>query len=191
MINVVVEGASDQGMARALVEAAGGQVAKIVVKSGKTQLDPLIGNYNRAAIYSAWLILRDSDTKCPVALRRSLLNPAEQNANLELRIVHPMSEAWLMADAEGFAEFFGVNAADLPRDVEGLQNAKQALLHLCEKSRSRSLRNGLIAKSGHPGPLYTSILNEFAGTVWSATRAAQSSPSLRRAMEAVARLTSP
>jgi len=49
MINVVVEGASDRGIARAVVRAAGREVGKIVAKGGKTRLDPDIPKYNRPA----------------------------------------------------------------------------------------------------------------------------------------------
>src|SRR6266568_1792509 len=102
MINVVVEGASDRGVATAVLRAAGREVGKIVVKGGKTRLDPDLPKYNQAASRAQWVVFRDSDTDCPVNLYLKLTRALNVvSPNFLLRIVHPMSEGWLLADPEG------------------------------------------------------------------------------------------
>jgi hypothetical protein len=186
MISVVVEGRSDEELARAVIRASGHEVAKIVVKGGKTRLDPLLSKYNRAAIHAPWVVLRDSDTQCPATLRASLLAGIDTVAPLfHLRIVHPMSEGWLLADSRGFADFFQVRPSQIPKEPEALQNAKQTVLMLCAGSRSRSLRQDMVALGQKTGPLYTARINEFAATSWDVESAASRCPSLRRAVERI------
>lgn len=189
MINVVIEGESDRGVATAIVRAAGHELGKIVVKNGKTKLDPLIPNYNRAATTSAWVVLRDSDTQCPVELRTKLTAAiGTLSPSFLLRIVHPMSEGWLLADSDGFAEHFGIRAAAVPRDPESLAHPKATVLQLCAKSRYRAIRSDMVTNAGRTGPLYVVRVNEFAAEHWNVGRAAENSDSLRRAVERIRRL---
>ena len=160
---VVVEGASDEQVARAVVHAAKREVAKIVVKGGKTQLDPLLPRYNRAALHSPWVVFRDSDTQCPVTLRSRLTAGIDTlSPSFLLRIVHPMSEAWLLADRKGFAGFFQIKESQVPDEPERLQNAKLSVLTLCARSRSRVLSREIVAPGTRTGPLYTALIGEFA-----------------------------
>jgi hypothetical protein len=73
MINVVVEGESDKGMASAVVRAAGNEIGKLIAPGGKTRIDPLIVKYSQAALRSPWVVFRDSDAECPVRLREELM----------------------------------------------------------------------------------------------------------------------
>lgn len=190
MINVVVEGESDRGVAVAIVRAAGHELGKIVVKNGKTKLDPLIPNYNRAALTSSWVVLRDSDTQCPVELHAKLTAAiGTMSPSFLLRVVHPMSEGWLLADAEGFAEHFGVRAAAVPRAPESLSHPKATVLQLCAKSRYRAVRSDMVTADGRTGPLYVVRVNEFAREHWDVGKAATNSDSLRRAVDRIRRLT--
>lgn len=189
MINVVVEGASDTEVARAVVEAAGRQVLRIVVAGGKGKLDPRIPNYNRAAVQYPWVIFRDSDSSCPVELRSRLTaGMGGMNPQFCLRIAHSMSEAWLLADREMFAEFFGVAVSRIPPNPEILEHAKRTVLALCSQSRSRTIRSDMTTSRQQTGPLYVARINEFASTRWRPLEAANSSESLRRAISGIAQL---
>ncbi|HVX55003.1 hypothetical protein [Nocardioides sp.] len=189
MINVVVEGQSDEQMARTVVRAAGRSVDRLVIKRGKNRLDPSIRNYNRAAQHAPWVVFRDSDTQCPVKLHARLTRGiAPISPGLLLRIVHPMSEGWLMSDRRGFADYFKVRAVDVPLNPETLQNAKQTLLELCSRSRSRAIRAEMVTATGQTGPLYVTRINEFAASAWSVETAAASSDSLNRAIERIRQL---
>lgn len=190
MINVVVEGASDRGLASAVVRASGREVVTLHVKKGRTRLDRDLPNYNRAARWEPWVVFRDSDTRCPVELRGRLLDRVGRpNPGLLLRIVHPMSEAWLLADREGIAEYFSLSVSKVPSEPETLQDPKQTLLELARHSRSRTIREDVVIDDGaggvRTGPLYVARLNEFAQQHWSAERAARRSDSLRRAIERI------
>lgn len=129
MINVAVEGEPDREVASAVVRAAGRSVNLVRVAGGKTRLDPLIPKYNRASVQTPWVVFRDSDSVCPVALREDLgAGIAEWHPSFSLRIAHSMSEAWLLADPVSFSSFFSV-----PR------NQYPPTLSLCGTRRGLSL----------------------------------------------------
>ncbi|WLP92135.1 DUF4276 family protein [Gordonia sp. NB41Y] len=190
MVNVAVEGESDREAAKAVIKCVGHQVGKVVVAGGKTKLDPKIPGYCAAARNDNWVVFRDSDGKCPVELRATLGDalPTPPNSRFALRIAHSMTEAWLLADTVGFSEFFHVKASQIPREPEKLAHAKQTVLDLCRNSRSRGIRGDLVAAGTKTGPLYVPRINEFAGTRWDVRAAAERSPSLARALIAIADL---
>lgn len=186
MINIVVEGESDREAAKAVVRSVGKTVAKIVVAGGKSRLDPKIPNYNQAARRSNWVIFRDSDGKCPVGLRSELsANITRWSPRFVLRIAHSMTEAWLLADRAGFAEYFGVKVSKIPSNPEGVPHAKQEVLRLCSSSRLRAIRADMVRSSGENGPLYVQRINEFAAEKWSVHDAAMVSDSLTRAIRQI------
>lgn len=186
MINVVVEGESDREAAKAVVKSTGRTVAKVIVAGGKTRLDPKIANYNRAARQSSWVVFRDSDGRCPAELRTELTSAiATWSPNFRFRIAHSMTEAWLLADRQGFADFFRVRVGQVPVDPESLPHAKQEVLRLCGNSRVRSIRRDMVRSTGEAGPLYVQRLNEFAATKWDVNGAAANSDSLIRAIRSI------
>lgn len=192
MINIVVEGVSDTAAAERVVKSAGHLVGRVRVAGGKTRLDPKIPNYNLAARQEPWVVFRDSDSKCPVELRATLTaNIRDWQPGFLLRIAHSMTEAWLLADKEGFADYFHVSLDRVPTTPEALPHAKQALLNLCSGSRSRDIREELIASDGGAGMLYVDHLNEFAAGRWDIEAAAANSESLRRAIARIHELPGP
>ena len=88
---------------------------------------------------------------------------------------HSMTEAWFLADAEGFADYFGVSAAKVPANPESLAHGKQSLLSLCRESYSRDIREEVVAADGGAGPLFVDHLNEFAATRWDVEAASERS----------------
>ncbi|OZC50757.1 hypothetical protein CH267_22125 [Rhodococcus sp. 06-621-2] len=185
-MNVVVEGESDRETAKATVRAAGRTVTKVVVSGGKSRLDPKISKYNEAARRSTWIVFRDSDGECPVLLRAEVASSISVwSPNFSLRIAHSMTEAWLLADRDGFAEFFSVRVGRIPKDPEGVLHAKREVLRLCADSTARTVRQDMVRSSGETGPLYVSRINEFASTKWDAAAAAANSDSLARAIRSI------
>ncbi|AXA95950.1 hypothetical protein [Microbacterium sp. PM5] len=183
IVNIVVEGRSDEGAAGRLIEHAGHTVGRIIDKRGKTNLDPDIAKYNIAAHHGAWAVFRDTDSACPVELRQRLTAGIETYApNFRLRLAHSMTEAWLLADVSSFSSFFHVSAARITRDPDDLPHAKREVLRLCANSRSREIRRSMVAEDGDTGPLYVNMINEFARSHWNIDEASQLSPSLRRAL---------
>ncbi len=189
MINVAVEGESDTAAAKAIVSSAGREVHRVVVAGGKARLDLKIPKYNTASKHANWVVFRDSDGVCPVEVRNELTAGIAAVGNrFCLRIAHSMTEAWLLADREGFCSYFGVKSGQLPRDPEGIAHAKTALLELCSKSKSKAIRREVVTVDGNTGPLYVTRLNEFASTHWNVATAADNSPSLASAIAAIRRL---
>lgn len=183
MINVVVEGASDVEISKQIVHASGHGTGKTMVKNGVAKLDPDIPKYILAARRENWVVFRDSDGECPVQLRARLLGDRDSpSERFDLRIAHTMSEAWLLADREGFASYFGVSSASIPNDVEHITHAKATLLSLCQGSRKRPIRDEVVRHNGHPGDLYVYHINTFARDHWSVQTAAGEAPSLERAI---------
>lgn len=186
MIAVVVEGQSDVQMVHAIARHLARDIAKVVVKNGKANLDPDIAKYNRAAKQIPWVIFRDTDNECPVELLETLLRDVgELSQKFLLRLVPPMSEAWLMADIDNFADYFHLSKGKVPREPDALIHAKKTLLQLCSASRSRQIRDSMVKAPGKVGPLYVSTLNDFAANAWDVGAAADRSPSLRRALERI------
>lgn len=189
MINIAAEGESDREVAKAVVRAAGRTVNQVRIAGGKSRLDPLIAKYNAASSQAPWVVFRDSDSDCPVTLRNRLLSSVTLlSPQFSLRIAHSMTEAWLLADADSFADYFGVPVNRVPREPDHLQHAKQTLISLCVRSRSRRIRDDMTAPSNHAGPLYVARLNDFASTAWRAWEASSASDSLRRAINHIQRL---
>ena len=186
MINVVVEGESDRETAKAVVRSVGKTVAKVVVAGGKTRLDPKIHKYNQAARRSTWVVFRDSDGKCPVDLRAGLsAGISVWNSRFALRIAHSMTEAWLMADRDAFADYFRIKMSRIPTDPEGVDHAKREVLRLCAESRSREIRADMVRPTGETGPLYVKRINEFAADSWNVDDASAVSDSLARAIRQI------
>lgn len=189
MINIAVEGESDVEAARAIVSTAGHSVGRIVPARGKSRLDPKIEKYAQASAQTPWIVFRDSDGECPVELRERLFpHSAMKSQRFLLRIAHTMTEAWLLADRAGFSDYFGVPKSSLPTDVESVSHAKNELLRLCSRSRSRAIRREVIARDSGAGPLYVFHLNAFASESWSVADAALNSPSLARSLRRIAEL---
>ncbi|WP_420121754.1 hypothetical protein [Nakamurella sp.] len=62
-------------------------------------------------------------------------------------------------------------SAAIPRDPEAFPNAKHALLALCGRSRSKSIRTDVTATGSRTDPLYVTRINEFTSTVWNVAEA--------------------
>lgn len=187
IVNLVVEGQSDTEAAKAVVRAAGHTTGKVIPKGGQTRLDPDIGKYNEAAQWQPWVVIRDTDGKCPVTLYGDLVagGAGVLGEKFQLRLAHSMTEAWLLADRRGFASFFGISESTIIRDPESLAHPKQEVLRLCSGSNKRDIRRGMVASDGDTGPEYVAMLNRFAKAHWNVEAAVQSSDSLRRAVERI------
>lgn len=162
---------------------------RIVVCDGKTSLDARLPKYRQAAARSAWFVLRDSDRDqrdCAVALLEHLL-PEGPTAGLCLRLAVREAEAWLLADAEALASFAGVPLARIPRQPDDEMDPKRVLADLCRRSRRRHVREGVPSRPGSGrlvGPGYSAFVEEYC-EAWRPAVAAESSPSLNRALRAV------
>jgi hypothetical protein len=193
-INVVAEGDLDRIVAERLVTEFGGTVGLSRAVRGKSQLDPLIPKYAKAAEHGRWLVMRDldRDAPCPSALRDRLVSARPDT--FVLRFPVPMIESWMLADYGAIAGFLGVPATKISKTPEALTDPKRAIID-CVRTHSRRpyLRDAIVPRprSGlSEGPEYTALMIEFTGRNWNPARASESgrAPSLTRALSAVKRL---
>ncbi|QGV67977.1 hypothetical protein EGX35_01170 [Clavibacter nebraskensis] len=155
-------------------------------KRGKANVDRDVAKYVQASRSAPWVVFRDTDAACPVTISQKLLPHGDIAASrFQLRLAHSMTEAWLLADRRGFATHFQVSRERIPVDPEGVAHAKREVLRLCADSRSRNVREAMVTDEGEVGPLYVSTIDAFAREHWDVGAAAESSPSLRRAIERI------
>jgi hypothetical protein len=163
-------------------------------KAGETNPLPQIPGYNRSGEHLCWLVLRDLDhdddgTCVPDVLEVLLKGPPAPR--LALRLAVRAVEAWLLADAQAFSEFFRVHLQRLPDHPDSLDDPKRALVDACRASATRAIRDAMVPREGSGravGPEYTSTIHIFAADHWGIERATGGSPSLRRAVRCVERM---
>ena len=186
-VSAVVEGQIDEAVIERLISDAGAQTARVYVKGGRGPLLAQMQGYRNAARLGPWVVLcdLDQDQCAPQFVAAHLPVPDD----LELRVAVRAIEAWLLADP-GLARVLGIQQAQLPRHPELELRPKQTLINLARNSPRRRVRQDIGGRPGQPdpGPMYNETLIDFVNAAWNPLRAAERSPSLRRAMEAVARV---
>jgi hypothetical protein len=146
-----------------------------------------MAKYNVAARHIPFLVLTDLDTApCAPELLTNWL-PEQKAPLLFFRIAVREIESWLIADREGFAGFLGISSANVPRDPDALPDPKAEVFRLAKKSRSRSLKEDILpVAQSRVGPGYNDALPRFVRTAWNAESARNHSPSLDKALQALA-----
>lgn len=185
-VSGAVEGPSDEPVLRSIIEQRGGTVHRVQVQNGKPNLRRALPGYNAAARRSAWLVLVDLDREhtCASALVNEWL--PHPSPHMRLRVVVHQIEAWLLADAERFASFFGVKASAIPKDPDAVPDAKEKVIALVSASRRAALRQDMAPRPGsgrRVGPAYSSRLISFASnpdTGWRLNVAVNHSRSLAK-----------
>lgn len=180
------EGDTDFPVVEKLAADAGFEHLLPIDAAGKGQIDPKLAPYDVAARHSPWLVLRDLDHDAPCAptLVRELLPTASRW--MCFRVSVRAVEAWLMADADGFAKHFEVDRRHLPIDPDREKDPKATLVSLARRSHSTAIERAMVPAPGAKvGPGYETELITFGSEGWSLDRAAKRSDSLRRARKAL------
>lgn len=138
------------------------------------------------------LIDLDADTCAPLLLKKLVEN---KNDNFIFNIAVDEAEAWLMADREGFAAYFGIKLEDMPISHKTKQGGRKELTEMKFDSKSSwFLTHELIKKSGNSGfirqltpkdgaakgPEYNAGILPFIENGWSIDNARNNSDSLDR-----------
>jgi len=190
-VNVLVEGITDEAVARRLLAYAGLTCGTVYGKSGKSALLERLLNYNQAARFAPWFVVvdLDQDAECAPPLVRSVLpDPA---ACMYFRVAVRAVESWLLADVERLAAFLGVPATSIPPDPDAESDPKRTLIALAQRSPRSAIREDIVPRRGsgsRVGPGYAGRLIEFVMTAedrWCPSAAVQRSDSLRRCVEAL------
>lgn len=188
IVTVAVEGASDEAVVRKILRHVGIECGPVHVTRGKGRLDERLPGYNRAALFSPWVVVRDMDRDAPCAgglARRLLAHPA---GTMRFRIAVRAVEAWLLADTERIGRFLAVATAALPRAPDTIPDPKSKLISLAMQSRKRAIREDMVPVAhgtARVGPAYVARIIEFADGSWRPDVAARRSPSLTRCLAAL------
>lgn len=160
-------------------------IGKCYRKGGYGYLQKNIKGFNDAAKGTPFLVLTDLDkNECPLALIEEWL-PYPKNPNLLFRIAVREVESWVLAHREAFAEFLGIKKDLIPDDVDDLEDPKKKLINLARKSKKKADIVPAKGSTAKIGPDYNGQLITFVTNSWQVEEAAQSSPSLRRAYNAI------
>lgn len=192
-ITIAGEGACDL---RAIEAIAAYYSLKVQAKydcRGKPNLDRRLNGFLTASAYTPWIILRDldQDAACPAELIASMGITVPPLCRF--RIVVRAVEAWLLADWQGISEWLKVKPSIIPPQPELLSNPKQSMAQLAAHSKSRALRDRLVARpedGSVVGPEYGSALYEFIDNHWNPERAVGNdrAPSLTKAFAKIGEL---
>jgi hypothetical protein len=141
------------------------------------------------------LVVTDLDTSvCPAKLREDWLGRTPQPPGLLLRVAVREVESWLLADHDAVATLLRRSARQrLPDIPDRLPDPKDFLLNLARHA-PKDVRLDLRAETGamaRQGLGYNARLCHLVRTEWQPDRAAERSPSLRRAIERIRDLASP
>ena len=183
-VSCLVEGLLDEVVVRRLL-AASSVVPAVFYRLSVPGFAQALRRYNQAARYSPWFSVCDLDRdECaPTRFQTYLPHPAP---GMCFRIAVRAIESWLMADRQAIADFLGVSMDQIPARPEDDLRPKHRVISIARRSRKRAIRDGMVPAHGDSsriGPEYTSMMAEYAHERWNPRRAAERTPSLRRALE--------
>jgi hypothetical protein len=168
------------------------QVLNCFGKGGNASLKSNITKFIGLAKIAPVFLLTDLDNEdCAPALIRGWLGKEKLPIALSFRVAVKETEAWLLADAEGFSAFSGVPFDKVPRDVESLSDPKAKLIELVKRYGKRRLKADVVPELGvcaKVGLAYNQALCPFVRESWSPERAERSSVSLAKARRSIVRL---
>lgn len=147
----------------------------------------------RSEIYTLVLTDLDQGECAPTLIREwfkiAASQPIKLPCQLSFRVAVREVEAWLMADRDMFARFLQIPVANFPKSPDDLGDPKQELLGIIRrKGHKRWQQDMLPSATAHVGPRYNERICRYVADKWKPDRAASNSPSLRRAIKALARL---
>lgn len=148
---------------------------------GNSYIKKNLRAFNAAAKYTPYLVLTDSDQYgCAKKMLDDWIS-FETNPNFIFRIAIREAEAWLLADRENFARFFGVARASIPVSSESIDNPKEFLLNLVRHSKYKRIKDDMLPLGNAlRGAGYNDALSEFVLNHWNVEKASKSSESLAR-----------
>lgn len=158
-------------------------VLRPLVERGVGNIRKSVPKYVSASRALPHVVLADLDqTRCAPLLRQQW-GVAKLPDSMLFRVAVRESEAWVLADRAGFADFAGIPVIKVPAAPEALADPKQELVNLVRRSRNKRLAAELVPVQGSAvsiGPLYNERLGQFVRETWDVGAAMANSPSLER-----------
>lgn len=169
------------------------QVAVAIGGRGNSYLQAKLPALRRTAYKIPVLLLTDLDAlSCAPELITNWFGPGVLPKDLLFRVAVRETEAWLLADLEGFSRFSGVPKAKLPLSPEQLVDPKQTLLNLVRRHGHGDIKADLMPAPGSSAKIgfgYNAALIRFVHSFWSVKRAAAHADSLDRAYRRLSELS--
>jgi hypothetical protein len=185
-IYIATEDALSEAVAERLIleENYGLHVGVRVGRKGNAFLKMKLPQFREVARSIPVLILTDLDLiECPVCLIKEWSGKVKIPSKMLFRVAVRETEAWLLADREGFADFSGVPLHRIPDQPETLVNPKETLLNIVRRYGKRSVKSDILPERGSTariGLSYNQALCSFVKDTWSPDRAAMVANSLLR-----------
>lgn len=152
------------------------------------------------------IMLLDADEGCAPTLKANLLKEQKQSDKFLLNIAVDEAEAWLMADIDGFAGYFGIDVRDMPKANLTKQGGRKAVVEMEFAMKSSYVfTHQLILKSTKPdfvkqigvrelgrtkGKEYNAAVIPFIMNIWDIDKAKENSDSLQRMLRRINELIS-
>jgi hypothetical protein len=192
-VTLVVEGTVDEAVVSSIVRSCGFERGTVYGRSGKDLIRRRIDGYNRAAQRSPWFVVVDLDEEKGCAPDLVLDWLPNRAPRMCLRVAVREIESWLMADADRFASFLGINSSLVPANPDAISDPKAFVVSLARRSRRAAIRNEMVPRQGsgrQEGAAYSSRLIEFVTApinAWRPEAARRSSESLDSAIACLQR----
>ncbi|MHB8405531.1 MAG: hypothetical protein ACYDCJ_08930 [Gammaproteobacteria bacterium] len=187
-MDALVEGASDEIVARRLVTHTGHTFGTCFGKKGCRFLQSKITGFAKRVEYggNSTLVLvdyMDFNYVCPAALVAEWV--PNRPRQMLLRVVVRELESWLLADRNGLSRHLGISAALVPDNPDNDVDPKRSLINLARRSRRTWIRNAYVPKVGvssSVGPGYLTQIEQYVLKDWDPERARIRSPSLNNCL---------
>lgn len=187
-VHFLVEGVTDEAVAKRLLDYVGLVPGKSFGKNGKASLLSRLPNYNQAARFNLWFVIVDLDNDAVCASQAINMWLPTSATGMVLRVAVRAVEAWLMADVEQMATFLHVSPSRFPANPDAEANPKEKLINIARSSTNSSIRSDFVPRRGsgaREGQRYTTYLNAFITRYWRPEEAMLRSDSLRRCINAL------
>ncbi len=184
---IATEDSLSEAVAHRLIEAEnkGMHVAVSMGRKGNGYLKNILPSLTKIARSIPVLLLTDLDrVECPAILIENWCRVSDLPTMMLFRVAVRETEAWLLSDREGFAQFSGVPLHRIPLNPESLNDPKDVLLNLVRRYGRRNIKADIVPKRGSTakvGLAYNQALCSFTQGGWSLDRASQTADSLNRA----------
>src|SRR5258708_85029 len=146
-VNLAVEDElSEVVLLRILAEMKKFSVGTVHRRGGYGYLKRTIHGWNTAAKGIPFVVLTDlTGHECPLALIQDWLQVPRQ-PNLIFRVAVREVESWLLADRANLSRFLNVPERLIPMACDTLADPKGTLVSVADRSRSKVLRERIVAK---------------------------------------------
>lgn len=171
-------------------------LSRLPARGGQLKNKKKIESFNSLAEFNPVICLIDLDASdCAPQLKSELLNGVVKNDKLIFNIAVDEAEAWLMADRDGFANYFGINVDDIPisamkryngpRKIEEMDFSEKPSLFLTHQLALNSSKKLIVEQLGSNGDAckgkeYNYAIEPFISEKWNVEEAMKNSDSLRR-----------